>query len=156
MKIPKIALTTLPNNPTDEIVLLPAASPIVGDEVPDPVLVLAASLAGTTMVLTMVDSGINEVTDPEVKVEKLVEVVMILLDPVGTETDELTVAPVGMLVTEVVDLNLVSIPFSMAFYIEKKGRTNPVDLGVGVEGAIIGELLLETTPILLLVVVVLV
>lgn len=120
MKIPKIALTTLPNNPTDEIVLLPAASPIVGDEVPDPVLVLAASLAGTTMVLTMVDSGINEVTDPEVKVEKLVEVVMILLDPVGTETDELTVAPVGMLVTEVVDLNLVSIPFSMAFYIEKK------------------------------------
>jgi hypothetical protein len=106
MKTPKIAPTTLPNNPTDETALPPAASAMVGDEVADPVPVLVAPPPGTTVVLTMVDCGIREVTDPEMKVEKLVlEVVMVLFDPpVDTEMGGTTVALVGMPVTEVVVL----------------------------------------------------
>jgi hypothetical protein len=55
MKRPKIAPTTLPNNPTDETAPPPAASAIVGDEVAFPVPVLVALPPGTTVVLTMVD-----------------------------------------------------------------------------------------------------
>lgn len=56
MKTPKIAPTTLPNNPTDDTALPPAASARLGVEVADPVVpVLVAAPPGTTVVLKMVD-----------------------------------------------------------------------------------------------------
>ena len=87
MKTPRIAPITLPNNPADETALPPAASAIVGDDEAFPVPVLVAAPPGTTVVLTMVDWGIKEVTDPEMKVEKLVlEGVMVLLEPCFLDT----------------------------------------------------------------------
>lgn len=114
MKTPRIAPITLPNNPADETALPPAASAIVGDDEAFPVPVLVAAPPGTTVVLTMVDWGIKEVTDPEMKVEKLVlEVVMVLLEPpVETEMGGTTVALVGIPVTEVVDLVFLSVWFN--------------------------------------------
>ena len=103
MKTPKTAPITLPTNPTEEITLPPAASATVGDEVADPVPVLVAPPAGTTVVLMTVDSGINEVMDPEMKVEKLVlAVVMVLFDaPVEIrEMGGMTVTLLGIAVME--------------------------------------------------------
>jgi hypothetical protein len=80
------------------------------------------------------------------KVEKLVlEVVMVLLEPpVETEMGGTTVALVGMPVTEVVDLN----PFSN-LYSKGGRRTNPVEVEAGLDDAVIGELLLVITTVLL-------